>query len=134
MKPTKQAKEDDCWSACLASLLEIPLELVPDFYHGNDNDEQVVATQKWLKKLGYTIIELPLVAGETPPWGPMKIPAWCILTVKSPRYGYHAVVGRVKDHKVQIAFDPRLEILDHGDETIVSIAFLVQAINDKKPK
>ncbi len=134
MKPTKQAKEDDCWSACLASLLEIPLELVPDFYQGRNCDQQIEATQKWLKKLGFTLIDLPLVAGEKPPWTVLKVPAWCILTVKSPRYGYHAVIGRVKDHKVQIAFDPRLELLDKGDETIVSVAFLVPCINDKKPK
>jgi hypothetical protein len=54
MIPTEGRHKDDCMAVCLASVLEIPVEEIPDFYNENkDSVSWYVAIQKWLRKKGY---------------------------------------------------------------------------------
>jgi hypothetical protein len=47
----------NCWSACAASLLEIPLHAVPEF--PQDDEEWLEAVQRWLMPLGMFYLEIP---------------------------------------------------------------------------
>lgn len=54
MIPQKSRHESDCMAVCLASILEIPIEEIPDFF--NDHKDAVswyVGIQKWLNERGY---------------------------------------------------------------------------------
>lgn len=92
MKSVTQTKfypEGNCQDACLASILEVPLESLPN-YHGADWNEVYDA---WLAKRGLRLTRVPIDEDEPAPQG------YHIGTVKSPRGDWnHAVV--VLDGKV----------------------------------
>ena len=58
MIPVNQAifnfKRGDCESACLASLLELPLSEVPNFHDSKEDFDK--AQSNWLKAQGYFIV------------------------------------------------------------------------------
>jgi hypothetical protein len=86
MKPvyqSKTGKNGRCFSACLASILELPEQDVPSFLEGN----QTAAADKWLAKRGMAYHQYDS-KGAPAPIG------WHIITGTSPRGGQHAVVGR----------------------------------------
>lgn len=60
MKPTMQTKfgagKGNCFSACLASILEIPLELIPNFCAEYPSD-WLNKTNEWLAGLGLVLID-----------------------------------------------------------------------------
>jgi hypothetical protein len=79
--------------ACIASILEVPLDSLPN-YHGDDWNEVYDA---WLAKHGLRLIREPFDEDELPPT------VYHMGTVKSPRGNWnHAVV--VLDGKV--VWDP----------------------------
>lgn len=43
MQTTSEPGKGNCWSACIASILEIPLTDIPDFWDGDDDD----SNEKW---------------------------------------------------------------------------------------
>lgn len=110
MKPVEQRGDSDCLVACLASILELPYEDVPQEIA--DEDKQHNAMVRFLKEHGYLTWTLGL-HGETEPFlmfGNEK-PAYhiwptgyWIAGVGSPRIedGEHAVVMRGG----AIAWDP----------------------------
>ncbi len=59
MKRVKQRGSSDCFSACLASVLEVPLKEVPNFCDmqesGNGNWHK--AFLRWCRKMGYKVVE-----------------------------------------------------------------------------
>ena len=90
----------NCWAACIASILELPLSEVPDeadFWKPGMNHRQSCriyepAVMLWLRDKGYILVEVPMKGvffrGEE--WNPP-----CILSGPSPRNNEvnHAVVG-----------------------------------------
>lgn len=57
----------NCYSACLASLLDVPVTEVPHFYGDPDNftpDEAVANVRKWLAERGLCLIQ-SIFPGET---------------------------------------------------------------------
>lgn len=88
MTPTKQTKlyspdghhSGNCWQAALASLLDLPLWMVPDFSEmfGRTTDHWFERTQEWLRRMfrvqiqrvdGHPVDELPefyLAIGKSP--------------------------------------------------------------------
>ncbi len=80
----------NCWTACIASILELPIEQVPDFI---DNKDFYGSTVKWLAKRGLTLVQIDLQHSTCWPffWGNS---VWTILSGQSPRGDWkHAVVG-----------------------------------------
>lgn len=98
MKPVDQTKfgnEGNCFAACIASILEIPLQEVPDLaaaMQAKKNFRRILAD--WLHLRGLTYVELEI---GKPNWsmGDWNPPTYHIIGGDSPRgvEGGHAVVG-----------------------------------------
>jgi len=59
MKPIYTTDENDCLRCCLATILELPIEIVPNFFNGyRFHHTQFQAVDKWLTQYGYMTIEL----------------------------------------------------------------------------
>ena len=83
----------DCWRTCIASILEIDRDDVPNFVEiDRDNPESIEwweATQLFVREHGFALIEFNLSEGES--WVPSVA---TILTGRSPRGKWnHSVVG-----------------------------------------
>jgi hypothetical protein len=110
MIPVKQDKfgnhHGNCFAACVASLLELPLGSVPNFcvlsnYESLGESEWFDAFLWWLGELGWSYVELYASYKE------MANGQLCILTGKSPRGDFkHCVVGRFEDGVIYEVFDP----------------------------
>jgi hypothetical protein len=86
--------EGNCFQACIASILEVPLDDVPECLGGR-YDQRLL---DWLHSKGLGLVLKPTAGG----W----LTGYCILTAKSPRTeGNHAVV--IKDGEV--VHDPHPE-------------------------
>ncbi len=124
MKPVFQAivckGRGDCFSACLASILEFPLEAVPSFnalaidsgakYPVVEADDHI---HRYVEGLGFTLLRLRFkdVHDYRSLYG-----QYCLMTVPSQRFEgvHHAVVGQFQWHpdhpglaiKLMIVHDP----------------------------
>lgn len=133
MKPVFQsnvaAEQGDCLNACLASLLEIPLEHVPMFNMERDNGVWWHLVQEFLKSWGYQMVMIKLT--EHTPWYAMPHSPFAIfIGVTKTSQLMHAVVGRVNanygtdDHvEFELLHDPSEGA--SGDLDIDHICFLV---------
>jgi hypothetical protein len=98
MKPVDQTTfgvpGGNCFSACVASLLELPIEEVPHF--GSD-DTWWATFQAWLKPRGLYAVLFKVDSDEQRP------PGFHVVSGRSPRHdALHAVVGK----GAEIAHDP----------------------------
>lgn len=102
MKPVDQTKfgfgSGNCEAACIASILEIPLEDIPDF-HGNDPTDAEAYWQnvrKWCEDKPFTIIPIKFSDGHDPK--EFLKDCWVIASGPSPRgteeWHRHAVVWK----------------------------------------
>lgn len=114
MKPVQQTIIDkdkgNCLSACLASLLELPLEEVPNFvWHFKNNFGDAV--QLWLRARGFAWLRIRMPK-EIKTGDDIRFHALpevlCLATGKSPRGDYfHSVVGRITGgHNFELVHDP----------------------------
>ncbi len=97
MKPVTQtiltAPGGDCFPACLASILELPLDMVPNF-QGNDWQ---LRYHEWLRPFGLAMLTTDIPADEQiKQFRAVVLPGYTILAVDSPRFAplLHAVVAR----------------------------------------
>lgn len=146
MKPVFQkvvdAGKGDCWAACIASILELPLEEVPNFVGLSDHSKGILAedlVKKWLKERGLFLLEIFL-------WGnsEKKNKSWdlvlnwshldncyCILSVPSQRFpkGTHAVVGQFakvnKSTELIVAHDPNANNVPYTEINPSRIQFII---------
>lgn len=93
MKPVNQTrfgKEGNCFCACIASILECPIEIV-DFKMG---ENWIVDTQAILGRHGFMFIGVNILKGHC--IVPLPDP-YCIFTGRSPRDAsmLHSVVGKL---------------------------------------
>lgn len=113
--------QGDCLSACLASILEIPLEDVPYFADIEDNIEFYKAINAWLRPYGYFYLTIePGGVEELNCWGDY----YAILSGPAERpWGEpsHAVVARGGE----LVHDPNPNYGRTGIKTITGINFLV---------
>lgn len=89
--PGEGAAAGNCWSACIASILELPLAEVPHFV-AVEGDDWWLAMQAWLQERGLQAVHFE-VAGKdlSELWEPK---GFTILTGDSPRGDFlHAVIG-----------------------------------------
>ena len=103
MKKVYQTKfgniSGNCFPACVASILEIPLETIPNVcVLGEDWFESFLF---WCGTIGFSYVEL---FGE---YRKMTDGQLCMVTGKSPRGDFrHCVVGRFEGGKIEIIHDP----------------------------
>jgi hypothetical protein len=83
--------DGNCWSACVASLLHLPIEEVPWFL---GHEDWYGAFTQWLRPHGFYPVTVPWSEG----WCPE---GYYILGGQSPRHN-HAVIARGRD----IVHDP----------------------------
>ena len=100
MRPTRQTKfgdtEGNCFPACLASLLELPLETIPNFCHAyghahmaRTGRDWLTEARSWLHPRGWWYLEVAAKTLEAIPGG-----VWHVMAGPSPRGDhYHSVVG-----------------------------------------
>jgi len=91
MIPVDQRKSDDCYAACLASILEVPYEEVPDLSgYGVSHDPNggwVKVIRDWLGGYGLAVIQFEHTTDTV-------LPGWQVMIGKSPHCGWnHAVVA-----------------------------------------
>lgn len=100
MKPQQQQRKEpngDCLRACIASLLEVKIERVPDFVLAPELPDKTypawwVALQSWLAEMGLWFLEVQLPPNM--PWMPIPLPSLCILFGETTTGIKHAIVGR----------------------------------------
>ena len=115
MKPVQQTifskGKGNCYAACLATILELPLESVPNFcaMKGDWMDQ----ANQWLSRCDLALWEQSLAAdGSIPGWNALTPGMPVIVSGKSPRGDFfHAVVGvyaRLPDgrHSLEYIHDP----------------------------
>lgn len=93
-------KYGDCYRASIASILELPINEVPNFNAIAKSDETIFWDEvtKFMESRGLTILSTQANSGR---W--LSGDTYHIISGPSPRNnGYHAVVG----HNGQIVFDP----------------------------
>lgn len=96
MKPVMQTvtgPTGNCMGACLASILEVPIEAVPNFFDaGPDDTDWWNALRVWLRKFGLSIITLTFT--EAAQWRWLRLSGYHIVSGPSPRLEgmHHATV------------------------------------------
>lgn len=129
MKPQKQTRsgpDGDCIRAVIASLLELPIDQVPDWVKQAEHLMMPEGfewdyMQRWLDETyGLFLLEIQLVSNL--PWNPIPKPAFCIFFGKTKAGVKHAVVGACDQQSFMLLFnpDPSAEL-----DGVDSIAFLV---------
>lgn len=94
MKPVIQTQVGDhgnCFSACLASILELPIEDVPNFFEAQIIDGAAgwwAALRDWLWTRGYGVIVLNDPCGRLS----QSLPGLLIVSGESPRGRMHATI------------------------------------------
>lgn len=93
----------NCLQACVASLLNMDMQTVPDFKYQNPH-APIFPMQKWLEGRGYSVVQTHKLYDGTKD-------TLCIVAVasKSSVYdgGTHAVVGRIdKTGHIRLLHDP----------------------------
>lgn len=129
MKPIKQTKTEvgsgNCLAACYASILEVPIESIPDLQCGRTMNE----LHDILKSKGISITHLQPT--EKVAWSKMFVGYGqiCILCGPSPRHPeahrpriHHAVVGITDGYGFRIIHDPHPT--NEGIPEITSVTFL----------
>lgn len=92
--PVKQTTPTNCFQACVATILGLPIDEVPEACDGAKWDWDKF--QDWLAGRGFQAIEITFENGGT--IYPVRKPVPCIVTGNSPREcvtGRHAVVGEL---------------------------------------
>jgi hypothetical protein len=130
MRLIKQSTDSNCLSACLASMLDLPLGVVPQFTLA-DSKKQLAQAQRWLARIGYTLLEVPVRKNGRGGWKGMAIETPCIVGVQSDNGYGHALLGTVGPLGVKIIFDPAKQPATYKKKEIESILVLVPAITKK---
>lgn len=111
MKPVMQTvtgTSGNCMAACLASVLELPIEAVPNFCDaGPDDTDYWNACRAWLRQFGLGIITMTFTSPAQ--WRTLRLSGHHIVSGPSPRIDgmHHATVW----HKGAMVHDP------HPDQT-----------------
>lgn len=114
----------NCFSACVASLLELPIEQVPYFmgdepFDTEPRDDWFPTLLDWLEPRGWWAVPVPL----NNDWRPSGL---CILSGKSPRGDFdHSVVamGRGCGEPLEVVHDPHPSRA--GVTSLVDVVLLV---------
>lgn len=91
---TETGEEGNCFSACLASVLELPTEEVPNFFRAQDKSHEAWwrRVRSWLQSHGFGVICLTVDGDHPDPLHWYHPDAYLIVSGKSERGLDHAVV------------------------------------------
>lgn len=103
MKPIQQSANNDCIRACVASLLELPLESVPNFMDKGP-EGYWGAIQEWLYPQGLYLLQIEL--NEHTRWNAVQHPALCVIFGELESGTSHAVVGKFEVGEFIPLWDP----------------------------
>jgi len=93
-------KRGNCYAACIASILELPLEIVPNFCEHRDWQQR---SKAWLAERGLGIVTISYASVFPFPDGSFPLPSgYCILSGLGPRGYRHCCVG----FEDKVVFDP----------------------------
>lgn len=82
--------DGNCFAACLASVFEIPVAVVPNFCAG-DNPDWMSDCNAWLRPMGFYLISVALPGDVEEGWFPE---GYHLMSGRSPRGDFnHSVVG-----------------------------------------
>jgi hypothetical protein len=107
MRYVQQKQHNDCLSACLAAVLDIPLAAVPVFPPEKfKGDRQIAAVNKWLANMHLALVEVPVdMKARRWPWcGEPKTVV--IGTVQTGTGTHHSVVAIIQRGELTVAYDP----------------------------
>lgn len=117
----KQTRPTNCFQACVATVLGLPITDVPDACDGASWDWD--AFQNWLATKGMQAIEITFENGGT--IYPVTKPVLCIITGESPRGGRHALVAEYLGFEgFNLLFDPHDENLWINGEPTHAVFFV----------
>lgn len=118
----------DCMAACIASILELPLEQVPNFREQAFNDGNSCNTKyanKWLHERGLAFLRVDWHGALEPYWRGV----YCVCNVPSQKFegGWHYVVGLITDFsKLEIVHDPKTSNeRKYNSKEVKSVGFIV---------
>jgi hypothetical protein len=117
----------NCWTSCIASLLEMEVDDIPHFYR--DFSNPITATYKWLDELGYVMVEFSYKNLEN--FVQMSYFGYHIIVGPSPRFSsiLHAVIGL----NGEPFFDPHPEgTMIDGNEDDWKLIFISKRITNGK--
>ena len=89
---TKMGEGGNCFSACLASIFDLPIDAVPNFFEtcGHEDTAWWKGVRDWLRPRGLGVIFLQLASPEH-----LKLfEGYLIVSGKSSRGLYHATIWR----------------------------------------
>ncbi len=107
----------NCLQACIASMLDLPLDSVPHFMQ-DFPDNPWIAAKKWIKEQGYIVFSFCTTAAsvldslyiegvcQNIQGTECFVPRYCILSGPGPRGVNHAVIGQANGYGVKIIHDP----------------------------
>lgn len=113
MKPQRQrieGPEGDCVSACIASILEIKIDEVPNFAAMSREilpsgySTWYLEMQAFLSRRGFAWVEMQL--GPSTPMFPMPYVLTCVMIGKTKAGVRHAVVGTVENTNMDMIWNP----------------------------
>ncbi len=113
---SRRSPQGDCLRACIASLLEVGINDVPDFISARDNPGDdypawYIEIQSWLKERGYGLSEFQL--DKDTQWRAiMPWPMWCIFLGPHPTGIRHAIVGQIEGKRFIPKWDPLDDLTD----------------------
>lgn len=103
IKQTISGPQGNCMAACVATILDCPIEDVPDVAAHKDADEAILIINTWLKPRGLAYAEMIVPGDDASDFFNGKDFYHIILGKTNPKSELlHAVVGR----QGRIVFDP----------------------------
>lgn len=103
------AKRGNCFAACIASILEIGIDEIPNFAEEEDIQK---AANEWLKTRGKQLLSICFDSVDSLKKTYFNTNTYCLLCGRSPRknedgsYRYHATVGYANGYGVKTIHDP----------------------------
>lgn len=124
---TRLGPDGNCLQACLASIFELDLGIVPDFaLIKTDPDAKTptwwIELGSWLSRRGYVFVEVQLHADRAFFFPPFDF--FCIMAGFTKEGHRHSVVGRVIDGQFEVEWNPSNDGTA-GIESVDSICLLV---------
>ena len=119
----------DCYVACVASILEVPLGSLPHFCT-LDPDWVAEMNKILAERFGLVILGVPLVDGAVSGYGAIADGTWCIISGKSPRGDWlHSTVGQYRFEggicSLKFVHDPHPDHNFFGNEPPTEAEFFV---------
>lgn len=124
-KKVYQVDTNDCFSACVASILEVPIEEVPN---PNDNELGDIMLHHYINSKGYALLSFHIESNDIAEiLRPIK-QGYYIMSINQADGRYHAVVG----HDGKIWHDPDRFSAKEYDYELDCISVFVKLFNEYK--